>query len=162
IDFASEKNTTELLRRVRTTSPQTAVILMTSNPTVGAAVAAMRQGAFDYLTKPINTDELTAIVGKAIEIASRQRENRRLHEQLDVASMEAAFVAESATSRGLAAMVRRAAPASSAVLIEGESGTGKELIAHMLHHWSSRAQGPFVKLNFKSLASTESAKGGTQ
>jgi DNA-binding NtrC family response regulator len=151
-DFASEKNAAELIRRVRAHSPQTAVILMASSPTVAGAVAAMRQGAFDYLTKPINTDELTAIVGKALEIASLRRENRLLHEQLDVASMAAAFIAESTASRNLAAMVRRAAPANSPVLIEGESGTGKELVARMLHHWSSRAQGPFVKLSFKSLA----------
>ncbi|HVN29442.1 MAG TPA: sigma-54 dependent transcriptional regulator [Candidatus Binataceae bacterium] len=156
-DFASEKNTIELIRRVRAHSPQTAVILMASSPTVAAAVAAMRQGAFDYLTKPINTDELTAIVGKALELASLRRENRLLHEQLDVASMAAAFIAESAASRNLAAMVRRAAPANSPVLIEGESGSGKELVARMLHHWSSRAQGPFVKLSFKSLAPPDHA-----
>jgi DNA-binding NtrC family response regulator len=157
VDFSSEKTTADLIRKVRMHSPETAVVLMVSNPTVAAAVAAMRQGAFDYLTKPINTDELTAVVGKALEIASLRRENRLLHEQLDVASMAAAFIAESASSRNLAAMVRRAAPANSPVLIEGESGTGKELVARMLHHWSSRAQGPFVKLSFKSLAPVESS-----
>src|SRR5580698_5605479 len=154
-DFASEKNAAELIRRVRAHSPQTAVILMASNPAVSAAVAALRHGAFDYLTKPINSDDLTAVVGKAIEIASLRRENRLLHEQLDVASMAAAFIAESASSRNLAAIVRRAAPANSPVLIEGESGTGKELVARMLHHWSSRAQGPFVKVSFKMLTPIE-------
>jgi DNA-binding NtrC family response regulator len=152
VDFSSEKNAADLVRRVRMHSPETAVVLMVSNPTVPAAVAAMRQGAFDYLTKPINIDELTAVVAKALEMASLRRENRMLHEQLDVASMAAAFIAESASSRNLAAMVRRAAPANSPVLIEGESGTGKELVARMLHHWSSRAQGPFVKLSFKLFA----------
>ena len=152
VDFSSDKGAADLIRKVRMDSPQTAVILMVSNPTVSAAVAAMRQGAFDYLTKPINIDELTAVVGKALEMASLRRENRLLHEQLDVASMAAAFIAESAASRNLAAVVRRAAPANSPVLIEGESGTGKELVARMLHHWSSRAQGPFVKVSFKLLA----------
>jgi DNA-binding NtrC family response regulator len=157
VDFSSEQGAADLIRRVRLQAPETAVVLMVSNPTVSAAVAAMRHGAFDYLTKPINTDELAAVVGKAIEIASLRRENRLLHEQLDVASMAAAFIAESASSRKLAAMVRKAAPANSPVLIEGESGTGKELIARMLHHWSSRAQGPFVKLNFKRLGLAESS-----
>ncbi len=157
VDFSSERSATEVIRRVRMQSPETAVVLTVSNPTVSAAVAAMRQGAFDYLTKPINTDELTAVVGKALEIASLRRENRLLHEQLDVASMAAAFIAESGSSRRLAAIVRRAAPANSPVLIEGESGTGKELIARMLHHWSSRAQGPFVKLSFKLLMPIESS-----
>ena len=159
VDFSSEKSATDLIRRVKMHSPETAVVLMVSNPTISAAVAAMRQGAFDYLTKPINTDELTAVVGKALEIASLRRENRLLHEQLDVASMAAAFIAESTSSRNLAAVVRRAAPANSPVLIEGESGTGKELIARMLHHWSSRAQGPFVKVSFKLLAPIESSLG---
>ena len=150
-DYSNDRNASDLIRKVRMHSPETALILMVSNPTVSSAVAAMRQGAFDYLTKPINPDELTAVVGKAIEMAALRRENRLLHEQLDVASMAAAFIAESASSRNLAAMVRRAAPANSPVLIEGESGTGKELVARMLHHWSSRAQGPFVKISFKSM-----------
>jgi len=150
-DYSNDRMASDLIRKVRMHSPETALILMVSNPTVSSAVAAMRQGAFDYLTKPINPDELTAVVGKAIEMAALRRENRLLHEQLDVASMAAAFIAESASSRNLAAMVRRAAPANSPVLIEGESGTGKELVARMLHHWSSRAQGPFVKISFKSM-----------
>jgi DNA-binding NtrC family response regulator len=157
VDFSSAKSATDLIRRVRMHSPETAVVLMVANPAVPAAVAAIRHGAFDYLTKPINTDDLTAVVGKAIEIASLRRENRLLHEQLDVASMAAAFIAESAASRNLAAIVRRAAPANSPVLIEGESGTGKELIARMLHHWSTRAQGPFVKVSLKLLAPMESS-----
>jgi DNA-binding NtrC family response regulator len=154
-DLASERSTSELLRRVRANSPETAVILLVTSPSVSAAVAAMRQGAFDYLIKPINSDELTAVVGKALEMAALRRENRVLREQLDVASMAAAFIAESASSRHLAAMIRRAAPAHSPVMIEGESGTGKELVARMLHHWSSRAQGPFVRLSFKSFAGGE-------
>ncbi len=158
-DLSSEKSASELIRRIRIQSPQTAVVLTVPNPIASAAVAAMRHGAFDYLTRPINSDELTAVVGKALEMASLRRENRLLHEQLDVASMAAAFIAESPASRNLAAMVRRAAPANSPVLIEGESGTGKELVARMLHHWSSRAQGPFVQVSFKSLAPMASSFG---
>jgi DNA-binding NtrC family response regulator len=140
-------------------SPETAVILLVANPVAAAGVAAIRQGAFDYLTQPVNPDELAAVVAKALEIAALRRENRILHEQLEVASMAAAFVAESVASRNLAAIVRRAAPANSPVLIEGESGTGKELIARMLHHWSSRANGPFVKVSFKSLSPGDLASG---
>src|SRR5579862_6532882 len=151
-DFGSEKSAAELIRKVRMQSPETAVVLTVPNPIASSAAAAMRHGAFDYLTRPINADELTAVVAKALEMASLRRENRLLREQLDVASMAAAFIAESPASRNLAALVRRAAPASSPVLIEGESGTGKELVARMLHHWSSRAQGPFIKVSFKSMA----------
>jgi len=159
VDFSSEKSGADLIRKLRIQAPETAVVLTVPNPIVSSAVAAMRHGAFDYITRPINSDELAAVVGKALEIASLRRENRLLHEQLDVASMAAAFIAESDASRNLAAMVRRAAPANSPVLIEGESGTGKELVARMLHHWSSRAHGPFVKVSFKALAPMPNAFG---
>lgn len=141
----------ELASRIRHKSPRTVLILLVSTPTVSTAAAAIRRGAFDYLTKPINGDELTSVVGKAVEMGGLRRENRLLQEQLAVARMAAAFVAESPRSRELASTIRRAAPAPSPVLIEGESGTGKELVAHMLHHWSNRAHGPFVRIGFKSL-----------
>ncbi len=158
-DYSTDRSAADLIQKVRAHSPETALVLMVSNPAVAAAVAAVRQGAFDYLTKPINPDELATVVGKALEMAALRRENRLLHEQLDVASMAAAFIAESASSRTLAATIRRAAPASAPVLIEGESGTGKELVARMLHHWSSRAQGPFVKVSFKSFGGSDPSAG---
>src|SRR5690242_14541479 len=123
-DLSSERATFELLRRLRANAPETAVIVTVPSPALGSAISALRQGAFDYLLKPVNPDELTAVVSKALEMAALRRENRVLHEQLDVASMAAAFIAESGSSRHLAAMIRRAAPANSPVIIEGESGTG--------------------------------------
>ena len=155
-EFKSETHATDLILAARAKSSETAVILMVANPIAAAGVSAIRRGAFGYLTMPINSDELTAIVGKALEMAALRRENRILHEQLDVASMAAAFIAESEPSRKLAAIVRRAAPANSPVLIEGETGTGKELVARMLHHWSSREDGPFVKVSFKTLGAEQS------
>ncbi|HZO81681.1 MAG TPA: sigma-54 dependent transcriptional regulator [Candidatus Binataceae bacterium] len=142
----------DLLRRVRGRRPDIAVVLMASEPSVTSAVAAMREGAFDYLTKPLNADELSKILTRAIEMGSLQRENRRLRQQLDVASTAAAFIAESSQSKNLVAMVRRVAPSRSTALIEGESGTGKELVARMLHYWSHRAEGPFVAVNCKAFA----------
>ncbi len=82
-EFSSARNASELLRRVRLHSPATAVILTVSNPAAAAAVDAIRQGAFDYLVKPLNPDELTAVVGKALEMAALKRENRVLREQLE-------------------------------------------------------------------------------
>src|SRR5581483_8329087 len=142
----------DLLRRVRGRRPDIAVVLMASEPSVTSAVAAMREGAFDYLTKPLNADELSKILTRAIEMGSLQRENRRLRQQLDVASTAAAFIAESSQSKNLVAMVRRVAPSRATALIEGESGTGKELVARMLHYWSHRAEGPFVAVNCKAFA----------
>ncbi len=142
----------ELMPHVRTRRPDVAVILLAADSSVTSAVAAMREGAFDYVTRPLSADALIKTVARAIEMGSLQRENRRLRQQLDVASTAAGFIAESPQSKQLVAMVRRVAPSRSTALIEGESGTGKELIARMLHYWSARAEGPFVAVNCKAFA----------
>src|SRR6266478_4164412 len=142
----------ELLRRVRARRPDVAVILLAADSSVTSAVSAMREGAFDYVTKPFSAEALVKTVARAIEMGSLQRENRRLRQQLDVASTAAGFIAESPQSKQLVAMIRRVAPSHSTALIEGESGTGKELIARMLHYWSARADGPFVAVNCKAFA----------
>jgi DNA-binding NtrC family response regulator len=142
----------DLLRRTRSRRPDVPVVMLAGDPSVHSAVAAMRQGAFDYVTKPFDDEALAAIVERALEMGCLKRENHRLREQLVVASSAAGFVAESPQSKQLVAMVRRVAPARSTALIEGESGTGKELIARMLHYWSNRAEGPFVAINCKAFA----------
>jgi DNA-binding NtrC family response regulator len=142
----------DLLRKVHSKRPDIPVVMLTGDPSVSTAVAAMRQGAFDYVTKPLDDEELAAIVARALEMTSLRRENRRLRQQLDVASTAAGFIAESAQTRQLVAMIRRVAPSRSTALIEGESGTGKELVARMLHYWSNRAEGPFIAVNCKAFA----------
>src|SRR5579864_4593872 len=142
----------ELLRRARARRPDVAVILLAADSSVTSAVTAMREGAFDYVTKPFSAEALVKTVARAIEMGSLQRENRRLRQQLDVASTAAGFIAESPQSKQLVSMIRRVAPSRSTALIEGESGTGKELIARMLHYWSARADGPFVEVNCKAFA----------
>jgi DNA-binding NtrC family response regulator len=145
-------NGVDLLRKVHARRPDLPVVMLTGDPSVSSAVAAMRQGAFDYVTKPLDGEELRAIVARALEMTALRRENRRLRQQLDVASTTADFVAESFQARQLLAVIRRVAPTRSTVLIEGESGTGKELVARMLHHWSNRAVGPFIAINCKAFA----------
>ncbi len=142
----------DLLRRMHARRPDVPVVMLAGDPSVLSAVAAMRQGAFDYVTKPFDDEALAAIVERALEMGCLKRENRRLREQLDVVSSAAGFIGESAQSKQLVAMIRRVAPARSTALIEGESGTGKELIARMLHYWSNRAEGPFVAVNCKAFA----------
>ena len=142
----------ELLRKVRGRRPDVPVVMLTGDPSVSSAVAAMRQGAFDYVTKPLDDEELVATVARALEMTSLRRENRRLRQQLDVASTAAGFIAESTAEPQLVAMIRRVAPSRSTAMIEGESGTGKELVARMLHYWSNRADGPFVAINCKAFA----------
>ena len=142
----------ELLKKVHSKDPELAVVLSVPLPAVESAKEALRSGAFDCVTKPFDSDELNAVVHRAVEMSALQRENRKLREQLDVASVAAGFVAEAPKSRQLVAMIRRVAPSRTTALVEGETGTGKELVARMLHYWSNRADGPFLAINCKSLA----------
>jgi len=142
----------DLLKKVHDKEPDMTVVLTAPGQSAESAKKALKGGAFDYVTKPFDTEELSAVVNRAVEMSTLQRENRKLREQLDVASIAAGFVAEGPSSRQLVAMIRRVAPARTTVLIEGETGTGKEVVARMLHYWSNRAEGPFLAINCKSLA----------
>jgi two-component system, NtrC family, response regulator len=142
----------DLLKKVQSKDPEMAVVVSVPLPAAESAKAALRGGAFDCVTKPFDNDELNAVVTRAVEMSALQRENRKLREQLDVASIAAGFVAEAPKSRQLVAMIRRVAPSRTTALIEGETGTGKELVARMLHYWSNRAEGPFLAINCKALA----------
>jgi two-component system, NtrC family, response regulator len=142
----------DLLKKVQSKQPDIAVVLSVPLPAAESAKEALRGGAFDYVTKPFDSDELNAVVTRAVEFGALQRENRKLREQLDVASIAAGFVAEAQSSHQLVAMIRRVAPSRTTALIEGETGTGKELVARMLHYWSNRADGPFLAINCKALA----------
>ncbi|MFI5351522.1 MAG: sigma 54-interacting transcriptional regulator [Candidatus Binatales bacterium] len=139
----------ELLSQLHSRYPGVALIALTFNPGVGSAIAAMRQGAFDYLVKPLDEDELCAMVARAIEINRLRNENAQLRRRLEMAEAASSFVAESPSGKHLLALVRRVAATDSIVLIEGESGTGKELLARMLHYWSERSEGPFVVVSCK-------------
>src|SRR6185369_16180532 len=134
----------ELLRRLHARRTGLPVILLTAYASVPSAVAAMREGAFDYVTKPFDNDELRATVARALELRRLERENRWLRQEVGTRYGPDAIVAESARSRELLSLVRRVAPSRAAVLVQGESGTGKELVARLLHYWSERVGRPFV------------------
>ena len=142
----------DLLKKVQSKQLELAVVLSVPPPPAESAKAALRAGAFDCVSKPFDTDQLSAVVSRAVAMTTLQRENRRLRGQLDVASVAAGFVAEAPSSHQLVAMIRRIAPSRTTALIEGETGTGKELVARMLHYWSNRAEGPFLAINCKALA----------
>ena len=142
----------ELLRRVHARRPGLPVILLTAHGTVPSAVAAMREGAFDYVTKPFDNDELRAIVARALELTRLERENRWLRQEVEGRYAGDQVIAESTRSRELLALVRRVAPSRATVLIQGESGTGKELVARLLHYWSERVGRPFIAVNCKAFA----------
>ena len=142
----------EVLRRARAADPELPVILMTAHATIPTAIAAMREGAFDYVEKPFDNDELRTLVRRAVDVTRLSRENRYLRAELASRYALDAVVAESPALREALDLVRRAARSPSTVLITGESGTGKELIARAVHYHSKRVGRPFVAANCKAFA----------
>ncbi len=142
----------ELMRKAREIDPEIASVVMTAHGTIDTAVGAMRQGAADYLTKPINVDELTIVLERALERRKLVRETGRLRERLSERSRIESIVGSSPPMLRIFETIMQVAPSRASVLITGESGTGKELVAAALHEHSNRASGPFVKLHCAALA----------
>jgi len=141
----------ELLQAVHSINPETPVILITAFGTIEAAVAALKQGAIDYLTKPLNLDELLHRIRQVSDHHRILNENRELREALQERHRIEGIVGESGSMLEVLSMVRRVAPSEATVLIRGESGTGKELIAKAIHFGSPRGRGPLVKVNCAAL-----------
>ncbi|WP_029895451.1 sigma-54-dependent transcriptional regulator [Desulfohalovibrio reitneri] len=138
----------EVLERLLADRPGLPVIMLTAYGTVGSAVEAMKRGAFDYLSKPADNDELVAVLDKAREWGRLHRENRELKQRLTAGPD---MVGQSAPMRRLAELIEQVGPSEATVLIQGESGTGKELVAERLHTASQRADGPLIKVNCAAL-----------
>jgi len=137
----------ELLHEIVRHHPACNVIMMTAFGTVESAVDGMKQGAFDYLTKPIKTDELLVTIEKAIREASLRQEVAQLRKQV---TREYAFdqiLGKSKPMRAVFDLIRRVADSKANILITGESGTGKELVAKALHFNSRRKRASFVPVN---------------
>jgi two-component system NtrC family response regulator len=141
----------QLLREVGRLQPETIVVIMTAYGTVGTAVAAMKEGAYDYLTKPIDLDELLLLIQRVEREVSLGQENRELKEQLREKFKVDFIVSASRQMEEALNLVGRVSQSSATVLILGESGTGKELIARAIHYSSPRADKPFVKVNCAAL-----------
>jgi two-component system, NtrC family, response regulator PilR len=137
----------ELLGRVKETSSETPVILITAHGSTESAVEAMKLGAYDYLTKPCSVDEICLVVDKALEKRNLSTENRRLRRELEGRSGLPTMLGKSAPMREVFDFVQRVAPTKTSLLITGESGTGKELVARALHGLSERRDKPFVAVN---------------
>jgi len=141
----------ELLRAARTVAPSTEVVLMTAFGTVEIAVEAMREGAYDFVTKPLNRHDVLKSLAKAREKAQLLAENRRLREQLASQQRSGSplmgMVGASDEIRSVLESVGQVAPSEATVLITGESGTGKELVVRSLHELSGRAAGPLIRVN---------------
>lgn len=127
-------------------------IMMTAYGNVETAVEAMKRGAFDFLTKPVNVEKLELLIRRALRTRSLEVENQELHSRLDEKFRFDGIVGESKALGEVIGKVERVAPSKATILIEGETGTGKELIAQSIHQNSPRAKNPFIAVNCAALA----------
>lgn len=122
-------------------------IMMTAYGNVETAVEAMRRGAFDFLTKPVNLDKLELVIKRGLQARAVEKENVVLHQRLDQKFSFNGIVGHSAALQHVIEQVKQVAPSKATILLLGETGTGKELIAQMIHQNSTRARGPFVPVH---------------
>jgi nitrogen regulation protein NR(I) len=137
----------EVLKELSLMNNTTPVLVITAYGTVQNAVEAMKLGAFDYITKPFNLEELGIVINRAIGISRLQRENLLLKRELKKKYQFEGLIGDSPAMQRLCEMIEKIADTESTVLITGESGTGKELIAKTIHYASSRSEAPFIPVN---------------
>ncbi len=142
----------DVLRKMRRLTPELAVVMMTAQASVPAAVRAMRLGAFDYLRKTMTAEELRAAVDRAAEHGNLAREVRRLRLEVEHARGLVQLIGESPPMRQLIGLIERVADSDATVLIVGESGTGKELLSRTIHRIGPRSEGPFVAFDCSALS----------
>jgi two-component system, NtrC family, response regulator HydG len=144
----------ELESRLKEADADLIVIIMTGYATVETAIQALKRGAYDYLTKPIDPDELSHLVGKALEHRQTRREVVRLQESLKEIFPQTELVGKSPGMKRVTEMIETVAPTDSTVLITGESGTGKEVVARAIHAASPRRMMPMVTIHCGALTET--------
>jgi FixJ family two-component response regulator len=144
----------ELLRALKQASPDTEVVMMTAYGTVETAVQAMREGAYDFVEKPLKRMTIVKSVKKAAERQSLVTENRSLKSEIARLTGHE-IVGSSPALRRVLEIATQAAPSSATVLVLGESGTGKELLARFIHEHSSRSKGPFVAVNCAAIPESD-------
>lgn len=140
-----------LMRRAMASHPDLRVILLTAYGSIETAVEAVKQGACDYLTKPVNLDDLEQRIRRAIRSHEVEQENRNLHEQLDTRYGIENIIGNSKAMAEVCDRIRQVADSRATVMVKGESGTGKELVAHAIHRLSPRARAPFVPVHCAAL-----------
>ena len=144
----------ELLGRLRAISPETPVVVITGHGSIETAVEAMKEGAFDFLTKPFPGDHLRLTLERATDMANLERENRELRRAVEGKFSFENLIGASPPMRSLFEAMELAAPAPSTVLLRGETGTGKELVARAIHYNSPRMKRPFITVNCGALPDT--------
>ncbi len=141
----------ELIRKTRALDPKPICILLTAYGSIETAVEAMKSGADDFLTKPVNLDQLDIVLQRTISSRRLEQENRNLRIQLDRKYGLENLIGAAQVMESVYEMIRQVAPTRATVLVQGESGTGKELVAHAIHNLSARAQGPFIPVHCAAL-----------
>ena len=144
----------QTLREIRKRFPDLPVVMMTAYGTVETAVASMKEGALDYLTKPIDLEELLLIIQKVLERSTLIRENKDLKTRLQERYTFQNIIYGGPKMEEVMGLIARVAPSQTTVLIRGESGAGKELIANAIHYASTRSEKPFVKMSCSAIPET--------
>jgi two-component system, NtrC family, response regulator HydG len=144
----------EALGSIKSINPAIPVIIMTAYSSIESAVSALKAGAYDYLTKPLDFDKLKITIERAMEHILLREENRILRQNLDQRFDRRQIIGRSLNMERLLETVAQVAPSEATILIHGESGTGKELIASAIHYNSHRKAGPFIKINCAAITET--------
>jgi DNA-binding NtrC family response regulator len=151
VRMPGERNGLDLVSIVQQRKPETTSIVITAHGTVESAVEAMKRGAFDFITKPVDLNLIRQQVAKAVEHHRLRNENLELKSKLAAAGEISGIVGTCGALHDVLEQIRQVAPTDATVLIHGESGTGKELMARAIHDLSGRAGGPFVAMNLGAL-----------
>ena len=154
VRMPGDRNGLDLVSLIKHRRPETTIIVITAHGTVETAVEAMRRGAFDFITKPVELNLIRQQVAKAVAHHRLQDENHLLKSQLAAAGEMAGIIGNCGALNEVLQQIRQVATTDATVLIQGESGTGKELTARAIHDLSNRAGGPFVAMNLGALPET--------
>ncbi len=147
-----DKTGLEVLEEVKKINPEVSFVIITAYSTVETAVKAMRMGAYDYISKPVDLDELDLLIEKIVENRNLKSEIQNLKSQLQEKHKITSIISQSPRMQEVLSISSRAAESSASILITGENGTGKEVLAKAIHYISPRKDGPFVAVNIPALS----------